>query len=72
MRATMVAAAVIASLCLGVAISGFTALGELTDPAQIADAKGFAWFWAFLGCIAIAMGVLAWWFATRHNEAEDA
>jgi len=72
MRATFVAAAVFASICLGVAIKGLTSLGELTDPAQIADAKGFVWFWAFLGCVAIALGVLAWWFAARHNEADDA
>jgi len=71
MHATMVAAAVFASICLGVAIKGFTSLDELTDPAQIADAKGFAWFWAFLGCVAIAAGALAWWFAARHDETED-
>ena len=72
LHATIVAAAVFASICLGVAIKGFTSLAELTDPAQIVDAKGFAWFWAFLGCVAIAAGVLAWWFAARHNETEDA
>ncbi len=72
MHATMVAAAVFASICLGVAITGFTSLGDLVDPVQIADAKGFAWFWTFLGCVAIALGVLAWRFAAGHDEAEDA
>ena len=71
-QATMVVAAIFAAVCLGVAITGFTSLRELTDPAQIADAKGFAWFWTFLGCVAIATGVLGWWAAGSHKEGEDA
>jgi hypothetical protein len=27
-------------------------------PKEIADAKGFAWFWAFLASVAIGVGVL--------------
>lgn len=66
----MVIAAVFAVVCLGVAISGFTSLGTLADPTAIADARGFAWFWTFLGSIAIAFGLLAWWLSRRQDEGE--
>ncbi len=69
---TMVAAAIFASACLGVAIKGFTSLGDIADPIQAADARGFAWFWAFLGGVAIACGALAWWLARAHREDGDA
>lgn len=71
-QATMVAAAIFAAICLGVAITGFTSLGELTDPTEIADAKGFAWFWTFLASVAIGVGLLAWWTVRHPGEDEDA
>ena len=40
----MAGAAIFAALCIGVAINGFAFLGEITDPGQADDAKGFAWF----------------------------
>jgi len=66
----MIAAAIFAAICLSVAISGFTSLGSLADPAVAADARGFAWFWTFLGGIAIVFGLLAWWIARRQGEGE--
>ena len=71
-QATMVIAALFAAICLSVAITGFTSLGDLTDPAEVADAKGFAWFWTFLASVAIVLGLLAWWVARSHREDEDA
>ena len=68
----MVVAAVLAVLCLGVAVTGFTSLADIADPAQLADARGFAWFWTFLASVAIALAVLAWWVARNHKEDEDA
>jgi hypothetical protein len=68
----MVMAAIFAAICLSVAITGFTSLGDITDPTEIADAKGFAWFWTFLASVAIGLGVLAWWVARTHREDEDA
>ncbi|HUH93071.1 MAG TPA: hypothetical protein VL742_07990 [Casimicrobiaceae bacterium] len=70
LRATMITSAIFAAICLSVAISGFTSLGTLTDPAVISDARGFAWFWTFLGGIAIAFGLLAWWMSRRQGEGE--
>ena len=68
---TMVIAAILAAICLSVAITDFTSLGEMTDPTQTADAKGFAWFWIFLGSVAGAFGLLAWWIAHTHKEDGD-
>ena len=69
---TVVFAAIFAAICLSVAITGFTSLGDIADPTQMADAKGFAWFWTFLGSVAIALGLLAWWIARTQREGDDA
>jgi hypothetical protein len=72
MQATMFVSGIVAAICLGVAISGFSSLGEIADPATAADARGFALFWAFLGGVAIVLGVLAWWIARNDKKDEDA
>jgi len=61
-------AAVFAAICFGVAFTGFSSLGEITDPAQLADAKGFAWFWAFLGVIAVIFGGVGVWLVRTQKE----
>jgi hypothetical protein len=68
---TMVFAAIFAAICLSVAITGFTSLGDIADPTQTADARGFAWFWTFLGIVASAFGLLAWWIARTQREDDD-
>jgi hypothetical protein len=72
LQATMILAGVFAVICLGVAISGFTALGDIADPTEASDAMGFAWFWAFLASMAAALGLLAWWMARAQSESDDA
>ena len=69
---TVVIAAIFAVICFGVAITGFSALGSISDPVQLADAKGFASFWAFLGAIAVVFGALAVWMVRTHKDGEDA
>ena len=71
-QATMVIAAIFAAICLGVAITGFTSLSDITDPTEVADARGFAWFWTFLASVAIGLGLLAWLVARNHREDEGA
>ena len=68
----MILAAVFAVLCLGVAITGFMSLGNITDAEQLADAKGFAWFWTFLACVAIGLGLLSLWLTRKQTSDEDA
>ena len=71
MQAAMILSAVFAIVCLGVAFTGFTSFDEIQDPAQMSDAKGFAWFWTFLGCVAIGFGLLAWWLIRTQKPHED-
>ena len=68
---TIIMATIFAVICFGVAITGFNALGGITDPVQAADAKGFACFWAFLGIISVIFGVLGLWIVRTHKEGED-
>ena len=72
MQATMILAAIFAVICFGVAISGFISLGDITDPTEASDARGFAWFWAFLASVAIGLGLLSWWVVRTQMEDEDA
>lgn len=58
---TLVIAVVFAVVCFSVAVTGFASLKEITDVQQAADARGFAWFWAFLGGVAAAFALLSWW-----------
>lgn len=67
---SIVIAAILATICFSVAITGFTSLGDIADPVQRADGLGFAWFWAFLGLIAVAFGVLGVWMVRTHKDEE--
>jgi hypothetical protein len=59
---------VFGAVCLYVAVNGFLSLGGITDPAQAADAKGFAWFWAFLAAIGLVFALISWWMARTQKE----
>ena len=51
------AAAPFTLVCLGFAIHGFLQTGEITDPQQLSDARGFALFWlAYTGWLPIFSG----------------
>lgn len=65
---TMILAIVFAAACFGVAIQGFTSMGDITDPVVLSDAKGFAWFWAFLGTISVVMGLVSWWIVRTGKD----
>jgi hypothetical protein len=65
-------AAIFAAICFGVAITGFSSLGSFADPVQAADAKGFAWFWAFLGAVGVVLGASALWVLRTQKDGEDA
>jgi len=62
------AAAPFALICFGVALNGFLSMGELTDPEQIADARGYIGFWLFLAVIAVISGVLSWWLMSAQQK----
>ena len=65
---SVVMAAIFAAICFSVAFTGFSSLGDIVDPVQQADAKGFAWFWAFLGMVAVAFGGVGIWLVRTHRD----
>jgi len=65
---TIVFAAIFAAICFGVAIRGFMSLSEIADAAQLDDARGFAWFWAFLGAIGVAFGAVSFWIVRAEKD----
>ena len=72
LRMAMMMSAIFGALSLGFAVYGFVSLGDIADPTQASDARGFVMFWAFLGSIAIALGVLAWWIERAQRKAARA
>jgi ABC-type multidrug transport system permease subunit len=68
MKMSVIASAVFAVICYGVAITGFSGLGDITDPAQRSDGEGFALFWTFLGIVATAFGALGLWLLKTYKE----
>ena len=64
------AAAPFAIICLGFAINGFLSLGEITDPEQLSDARGYIGFWMFLAVVAIVSGALSWWLMGTQSKDE--
>ncbi len=71
MQMNVVIAAVFAAICVDVAITGFAFLGDIADPVQRSDGRGFAWFWTFLGIVSVAFGALGAWIVKTHKEGED-
>jgi len=69
-RLATIMAAIFAVVCFSVALTGFTSLDNIVDPAQRGDARGFAWFWLFLASIGVVFGVLSWWIARTVKENE--
>ena len=67
---SVVIAAIFAAICFGVAITGFNALDSITDPVQLSDAKGFAWFWAFLGSVSVVFGAVGIWLVRTQKDGE--
>lgn len=68
---SLVAGIVFALLCFGIAIHGFVSTAEMTDAVQLADARGFAGFWSFLGVIGATMAAVSLWML-RTARDEDA
>lgn len=71
MHATTIGAAVFAVICLVAGINGLLSLDRIEDAAQMADAKGFAWFWTFLGCISVIIALLASWLSRTADPGAD-
>ncbi len=70
LQATVWAGAIFGLASLGAAITGFSSLGEIADPIQHSDARGFAWFWTFLALVCGGLAALAWWMARGVRQDE--
>ena len=71
LQTTIWAGIIFAIACLAVAVTGFNSLGEIADPVQQADARGFAWFWMFLAAICAGLSALAWWMVRGMAREPD-
>ena len=63
---SMWASIVFALACFGVAFNGLSGI-DAVDAAGRADARGYAYFWLFLGAVASACGIVSWWVAKRED-----
>jgi len=70
-QATMTIASIFGALCLAAGIQGLMSLSGITDPVELSDAKGFAWFWTFLGAVGVVTAVLAWWIARGYTSDQE-
>ena len=61
--------AAFALVCLGFALNGFLALPTTTDAQERDLISGYAWYWTFLGGVALAFGVVSW-LITRGKFGE--
>ena len=68
LHATTIVGTIFAAVCFSVAITGFVSMGDIQDATQLSDAKGFAWFWAFLGLVGVACGAGSHWIARTQKE----
>ena len=66
-QVAMWGAIVLALFCLGYAFSGFSSLDSVTDDVARADARGFAYFWLFLGGVAVGIALLSHWMGKRSE-----
>jgi hypothetical protein len=71
LQMTMGIAAIFAVVTFYVAFTGFASVSEIADAQVAADARGFAWFWAFLGIIASATGLGSWWLIRTGGEGAN-
>jgi hypothetical protein len=51
---------VFAGACIAYAGFGFSSIDAGADAQIVADSRGYAWFWLFLGSIGIVLAVVSW------------
>ena len=56
-------------VCLGFALNGCLALPTTTDAQERDLITGYAWYWTFLGMVALVFGALSW-LITRGKFGE--
>jgi hypothetical protein len=64
---TLWGSAIFALFCLGYALAGFSSIDAMADEATRSDARGYAFFWLFMGGIGIATALGSWWMV-KHGD----
>lgn len=62
---------VFAGVCIAYAGFGFSSIDAAADPQVVADSRGYAWFWLFLGGIGVFMAVVSWLMAKGRLGGTD-
>jgi len=62
---------VFAAGCLAYALVGFSSLDASLTDAQQSDARGFAWFWLFLGGVGVVSAIVSRMMAQGRFGALD-
>ncbi|MEO8485055.1 MAG: hypothetical protein ABI585_01840 [Betaproteobacteria bacterium] len=57
---TFWASLVFALVCIAYGGFGFSRIDASMSDALREEARGFAWFWMFLGCVGALFAILAW------------
>jgi hypothetical protein len=65
---TLWSSLVFAIVCLSIGFDGLWSADAVADQAVRPDARGFAYFWLFLGAIALACALASWWIVRRESE----
>lgn len=69
-RISALLTALLATACFLGAFRGLQSLRAIADPVLRSDTKGYAGFWAFLGCVFLAIAVLSWTRAPEGRPPE--
>lgn len=69
-KLSVILAAIFAAVCFGIAITGFASISDIEDPVRRSDGLGFAWFWAFLGSVAVVFGAIGVWMARTQGDGD--
>ncbi len=50
-----------AALCLGYALYGWVQMGDMPVGPERDEARGYIWYWAFLGAVGVVSAIISWW-----------
>jgi hypothetical protein len=56
-------------ICLYVGFDGLSNVDAMADAAARSDARGYAFFWLFLGAVAVACALVSWWIVKREDAS---
>jgi len=60
-----------AALCIAYGLVGFNSIDADTAASLRDDARGYAWFWMFMGGIGLACAAGSWWLLREGGDAPD-